>query len=370
MPDKFSLFFEKNITTDKKVDGLKSHKPRVKSSKSNYDLFMRAKGHKKKFKPRDTVKRSNYERNVGRVKRRGGKTKSARAILSKKYGIKRAVEKNADKKYVLRHLEVQEMIRRLGYIYDNKRGVWDNREGAAPVKKGKMAKFKHAEPSEKEPEQKKDPKKDPSKAAVDTTDKVEADAEKETSPIIDVEKEEENDDESDSSDPEDNTKFTAIGNGGIEYDITEGDIKSYSARMMLAEFFGMKSALKFEEAEEEDEGTDDLGNKNVSVYIDPVISREKVVEKIESLGYNWNVDQQEWQKSGVSIFEVFKDKEDIEHKAIYDGRTYLAILGFIHAFSFDEEGGAEMEDADVLDNMSILGFSYNQETNKWDHFNG
>lgn len=369
MPDKFSLFFEKNITTDKKVDGLKSRNPKVKSSKSNYDLFMRAKGHKKKFKPRDTVKRSNYERKIGRVKRRGGKTKAARSILSKKYGVKRAIEKNEDKKYVLRHLEVQEMIRRLGYVYDTVRGIWDNREGASEIKKGKPGKFKHVEPSGKEPVAKQEPKKDvPDKKS--SMDKVEDAAEEESTPIIDVEKEEDSDKPDDSDSPEDNTKLTAIGNGGIEYDITEDDIKSYSARMMLAEFFGMKSALKFEEAEEEDEGVDEIGNKNISVYIDPIISREKIVEKIEGFGYSWNVDKQEWQKSEVSIFEIFKDKEDIEHKAIYDGRTYLAILGFIHAFSFDDEGGAEMEDSEVLDNMSILGFSYEQETGKWDHFNG
>lgn len=355
--DNFSDFIlEKNFSTDKNIQGKKTIDPKKRSSISNYDRFLGAKGHKQKFKPRDRVSRSNYEKAIGRRKRRGSKTKSARNILANKYGIKKAVEKDANSRYVLKHLQIQEIIKKYGYVYDNKRMQWTNNEGAAPIE---------------EPKKKKSAKKvKPSNIDVDGP---------KAAPKVDVEKDAENTEE----DGEDefittpdgqkinvnDTKFSFIGNGGIEYDVTEDDLRSYSARLALARFFEMPSALKFEEAEEENEGVDDKGKKTVSVYVDPVIPREKVLEKMETLGYSWNVNAQEWQKNGQSVYDIFKDSENAEPKEVMLGRVYLAILGFLHAFEYVEVEPT-MTPEEVMESMQLIGFTYNAKNRVWEHFNG
>lgn len=357
--DKFSDFIlEKNLSTDKNVQGKKTIDPRKKTSISNYSRFLGSTGHKKKFKPRERVSRSNYDKAVGRRKRRGSKTKSARQILSNKFGIKKAMAKDGNNRYVLKHLDIQEMIKRLGYVYDNVRMFWTNNEKAKPIEEPKNKKTKT------KPEK-------PKGSNIDTE-------EPSSTPTVDTEKEEENSDEdgeqeivtlSDGSKLDMNdTKFSFIGNGGIEYDITEDDLRSYSARLALARFFEMPSALKFEEAEEEEEGKDEKGKRMFSVYVDPVIPREKVLDKINNLGYSWNVNKQEWEKNGKSVFEIFKDSDNYEDKEIMLGRVYLAIMGYLHSLEFTE-GEPTMSAEEVKDNMETLGFSYNQDSG-WEHFNG
>jgi hypothetical protein len=352
--DNFSDFVvEKNFSTDKNIQGKKTIDPRSKSSKSNYTQHLGATGHKQKFKPRDRVSRSNYDKAIGRRKRRGSKTKAARNILANKFGVKKAVQKDANNRYVLKHLQIQEIIKKFGYVYDNNKMAWTNNE-----KPEEIAKQKKKTTHDSKPE---------------TNIDVEA---PNGAPKVDIEKDEESngDDEFIISPTGEkininDTKFSFIGNGGIEYDITEDDLRSYSARLMLARFFGMPSALKFEEAEEENEGPGDDGKKQISVYVDPVIPREKVLDKLESIGYSWNTITQDWQSNKQSIYDIFANNENAEPKNVMLGRVYLAILGFLHAFEY-EDNEPTMTAEEVVENMQVLGFVYNEETKVWEHFNG
>ena len=351
--DKFSDFIlnEKNISTDKHVQGKKDIDPKIKSTKSNYTNFLGATGHKKKFKPRDRVSRSNYEKSIGRRKRKGSKTKMARNILAKKYGIKKAIHKDKNKRYVLKHLDIQNMIKKMGYVYDNQKMIWTNNEVPKATKKNTNKPSQAGSSGSK------------SNLDIDAPD---------SSPKVDVEKDENEEPEiittKDGQKIDVNeTKISIIGNGGIEYDVTEDDLRSYSARLMLARFFDMPSALKFEEAEEEQEDLDNEESSTISVYVDPVIPRDKVMDKIESLGYSWSPDAQEWQKNSESIFKEFSDNENFEEKKVMTGRILLAIIGYLHAFEFID-GKPEMEPEEVLENMGVLGFAYNNDV--WEHFNG
>lgn len=360
--DKFSDFIirEKDFASKKKDDdkknkslhGKKDNDPRVKSAKSNYSNFLGAKGHKKKFEPRKKVARSNYDKSIGRRKRGGGKTKMARTILAKKLGVKKAIHKDENSKYVIKHLDIQSMMRKFGYIYDSKHFRWVKKEDTK----------NSADSSNKSN----------GSSSTETPSNISNDIPQSGS-IMDIEKDD--DDEVDIiTDAKGNkidaneTKFTAIGNGGIEYDVSEDDIRSYSARLMLALFFDMPSALKFEEAEEEDEDVGD-NSKAISVYVDPVIPRDKVVDKIENLGYSWSVDNQDWRKNDISIFDEFAKDESSEQKDVMMGRIYLSILGFLYAVEF-VNNEPTMAKEDVLENMSVLGFIFNKETNTWEHGNG
>ena len=335
------------------IKALKTNNPREKSKKGKVDDFFGKSAHKKaKFSVKKKAGRSNSDKAIGRRKRKSGKTRNARQILNQKHGINRAIDKDENKKYYLDHLQIADMMKKFGYDWEQEDGSWNNTEPRKAAFKAKNKRKKEVVPGTDGRKKISDFGKDEdieNVAIVPKPDTDQDDFEFE----IDGKKVPE----------EDLTDFTAIGAGGIEYDITEEDLMEYEARLILGLIHGGRSAMHFEEVEETEEQSDiDAGDATV-ITVDPIIPTDKVLDKIEQLGYTYFPQLDEWRLDGEFPFQEDADGED---KKSVLARTYLAALGHFEVFDFDEEDNpSSLSKERVLQLMGDYGFEWNPESSTW-----
>ena len=339
-----------------KIPALKTNSPKIKqgTGKGNFDKFLGKRAHKKAlFSPKKRVKRSNTDVALGRRKRKGGKTKNARSILANKHGIKKANQKDQHAEFYLDHLQVAELMKKMGYDWEQEDGQWSNKEDRVAPKQPKDRK-KETIPGTKRRKKISDfGKKDSPKVNTDATDNFDPSGFSVIQNGKEVEVPE-----------EDLTDFTMIGAGGIEYDITEEDLMAYQGRFILGLLHGGKSAMHFEEVEETEEDSDVEDGAQVTVItIEPIIDREKVLDKVESLGYSYFPQVDEWRIDNIFPFD--EDAEGEDKKSVI-GRTYLAALGHFEVFDFDEEDNPiAVSKEDVTQMLLDYGFIWNEETSTW-----
>jgi hypothetical protein len=338
-----------------KIPALKTGSPKLKigTGKGNFDKFLGKRAHKKAlFSPKKRVKRSNTDVALGRRKRKGGKTKNARSILANKHGMKKANQKDQNAEFYIDHLQVAEMMKRFGYDWEQEDGEWSNKEDRVAAKPKKKRK-KEIIPGTKRKKISSFGNKDDAKVSTDTS--IDFDPTNFSVPQNgqDVEVPE-----------EDLTDFTMIGAGGIEYDINEEDLMAYQGRLILGLIHGGKSAMHFEEVEETEEDSDVEDGAQVTVItIEPIIDREKVLDKVESLGYSYFPQVDEWRIDNKFPFE---DNAEGEDKKSIIGRTYLAALGHFEVFDFDEEDNPiAISKEDVTQMLLEFGFIWDEESSTW-----
>lgn len=338
-----------------KIKALKTTDPRIKSKKGKVDDFFGKRAHKKaKFSVKKKAGRSNTDKAIGRRKRKGGKTKNARQILANKHGINKAVEKDQNKKYYLGHLEIAELMSKFGYDWEQDDGTWSNKEERVPLK----------------PKKKRKRKKVP---GTDGRKKISDFGKDEDGEVVVIPKDDgldnepltiNRDGEEIEIPEEDLTDFSTIGAGGVEYDITERDLMEYLARFILGLVHGGRSAMHFEEVEESQEASDVEDETEATVIVvEPIIDTERVLDKVEELGYEYFPQLDEWRLDDEFPFVPEADEED--KKSIL-ARTYLAALGHFEVFDFDEDDQPLSIAKDrALELMNTYGFEWNPETSTW-----
>lgn len=362
----FSNFYEDKkkikhgLVDPKDIPALKSQQPREKTRQNK--TLGRKPFKKKKFGAKDRVKRSRYDKAIGRRKRKGGKTKNARQILASKHGIKKAIDKDNNAEYYYDHLKIAELMKKFGYDWQDQDGSWqhkEEREATKPKKKRvRRKKFSLIKPKVGRPE---DPEKDKDR---DETELAKIDKEAGTTddePFVvkrhgkDV-----------TVDEKDLTYFTIIGAGGIEYDVTEEDIMTYEARLILALIHGKHAMLKFEEFEETEEDSAQFDDEKVTVIsIEPLIEREKVLDRIEELGYEYWPELDEWK---IDDKFPFPENEEVdEDKKSIIGRSYLTAMGYFEAMSFERDNTPSgLSKDEVLDLMSEHGLVWDETNTTWE----
>lgn len=337
------------------IPALKTDSPKLKqgTGKGNFDKFLGKRAHKKAlFSPKKRVKRSNTDVALGRRRRKGGKTKNARSILANKHGIKKANQKDQNAEFYLDHLQVADLMKKMGYDWEQDNGQWSNKEDRVAPKQPKERKKEYI-PGTKRKKISSFGKKDDPMVNTDSADDFDASLFSVTQNGKEVDIPE-----------EDLTDFTMIGAGGIEYDITEEDLMAYQGRFVLGLIHGGKSAMHFEEVEEAEEDSDVEDGAQVTVItIEPIIDRDKVLDKVESLGYSYFPQVDEWRMDNKFPFD---DDSKGEDKKSIIGRTYLAALGHFEVFDFDEEDHPiAISKEDVTQMLLDYGFIWNEESSTW-----
>lgn len=336
------------------IKALKTTNPRIKSKKGNVDNFLGKGAHKKaKFSVKKKAKRSNTDKAIGRRKRKGGKTKNARKILSDKHGVTKATQKDQNKEYYFDHLQVAEFMKKYGYDWDQETGIWDNKVERKPLKPKRKRKRKPVPGS--------DGRKKISDFGKGNVAFIPSSGNDDEEPFTVTRDGEE------VTVPEDQlTNFTAIGAGGIEYDITEEDLMEYEARFILGLVHGGRSSMHFEEVEESQEDSDlEEQTEATIITVEPIISTDKVLDKIEEIGYEYFPQIDEWRLDGE--FPFLEESEEEDKKSIL-ARTYLAALGHFEVFDFNEEDQPTSISKDsVLELMNTYGFTWDPERSTWAH---
>lgn len=338
------------------IKALKTQSPREKGGKGNVDNFFGKRAKKKaKFSVKKKAKRSNTDKALGRRTRKGGKTKNARQILANKHGVKKATQKDQNKEYYLDHLQVAELMKKFGYDWEQEDGNWNNKEDRVHVEPEKKRKRKPVPGT--------DGRKKISDFGRDDEDLED---------IAFIPTPDDNDDPltikrngKEVEVPEDElTDFTTIGAGGLEYDITESHLMEYLGRFILGLVHGGRSAMHFEEVEETQEPSDVEEDEEATVItLEPIIPTEKVLDKVEELGYEYYPQLDEWRLDGNFPFVEESNEED---KRSILARVYLAALGHFEVFDFDEEDQPVSLGKDrVLQLMDEYGFMWNPETSTW-----
>ena len=138
----------------------------------------------------------------------------------------------------------------------------------------------------------------------------------------------------------------------------------YLARFILGLIHGGKSAMHFEEVEENQENSD-IDDDNVTVItVEGIISTEKVLDKIEKLGYDYYPQLDEWKIDGEFPFPEEEGKT--EDKMSILGRTYLAGLGHFDVFDFDDnDTPLSVSKKQVIKLLDGYGFFWNPESSTW-----
>jgi len=346
------------------IPALKTASPRKKggTGKGNFDKFLGKRAHKKAvFSPKKRVKRSNTDVALGRRKRKGGKTKNARSILANKHGVKKANQKDQNAEFYFDHLQIAELMKRFGYDWQQDHGQWSNKEKRTAPKMPKQRDTKEIPGTVKRKKISDFGKKNNDEVAIVNTD-IEEPQSSDAPFTVNRNGEE-------IEVPEDQlTDFTMIGAGGIEYDITEEDLMSYEGRLILGLIHGGKSAMHFEELEESEEDSDVEDDRSVTVItIEPIIDREKVLDKMEDLGYDYYPQVDEWRIDNE--FPFAEDKEGEDKKSII-GRTYLAALGHFEVFDFDEEDNPiAVSKEEVTQMLKEFGFEWSADASTWKKIN-
>lgn len=285
---------------------------------------------KSSFDTNKKVKNSAFNRSFGRKPKSKNRTKQARTILSKKHGIKKAVEKGFDGKYVMKHTEILQTMSNLHYEYDKTMHKW-------VLGKGKQQKAKKDDDLDAKDSQ------IGKKIEVDSEKSDRKDADDKNSKVKKVIKNKESIDI-------DDIQYTVVGNGDDEYDVSEEDIMTYTARQILVLFHDMKSALRFEEATDEEKEEDDPSQVVIS---EPVIDRDVVLDKMENLGYTWIADRQDWLLNKKNVYD------DIHTKQSINGRAHAASIGYLFSLYYDnDKQPEEMSDQEVYDILIEKGFRW------------
>lgn len=333
---------------------------RLKKNKGAYDTGSKqARRYKFKKKSLQDVPKSNKQkiRDKGyrKSKKRSNRTQSAREILAKTHGIKKAMAR-VDNKYVLDHEQITDIMDRMGFAFDDRKGKWD----AAPKAK-----------AEKEPEKKKNQNKNQkylSKGKKKLTDLPDGDAE----PALDVEEiddppisfkdlfhnqdEDELEDVDDVNDIEDEDWYTdlfAKGKDDEVFHITEREVMIFQGRYLLG--------LIWEEYDYSEYEINEAGE------LWGLMSRRDVIRAMTALELEWDEFNDIWvNPEGVDVFR-FRDNHDDTKKTII-GRSLLANMNFLEFIQFDEETERpKMVTDSVEDKMKEMDFEWNDSEEIWEY---
>ena len=291
-------------------------------------------------------------------KARSNKTQTARDILSKKHGIKKASAR-VDGKYVLDHEQITDLMNKMGFDFSDRKGSWVT----APKSKSEPEKS----PEKDKPKIKsvKDFKKDKEKID-DVSDEGDPEPAQVRDEIDDPpisfkdmffnQDEEDLEDVNDINDIEDEEWYTDVfakGKDGETYHITEREVMIFEARFLLALIW------------EEYDFTKYTLNKDGDLWGE--LSRRDALRAMKALSLEWEEYKDLWVDSeGNEVWQYRKDHEETKKTII--GRSLLANMNFLGFIEFDVENKKPRIHPDEVDKqMSKQDFRWNSSDEIWEY---
>lgn len=267
---------------------------------------------------------------------RNTRIQDARDILSTKHQVHKAYEKNRDKSYVINQYGIEKLMRKYGYVYDDKAMKW----------------IKKAKPLAGDPANKKFGSHPDEDSAVIVP---QTDGDEETEISTHVEEPPESDDgemsitsdesEDETPDKEDYNQFDNIDDPVR----LEAKIKPLQARFILDLTLEDKNATKFSLT------------KDGSLV--PEVRDDEVIEKMNNMKLDWDGDKDIWVDDTNTIpQQVFATGEDRQSLL---ARGYLAAMGEIAAIQFNSKHQMLFNADEVIRRMEQNKYVWDQEINKW-----
>jgi hypothetical protein len=258
-----------------------------------------------------------------------GKTRRAREILAKKHQIKKALERDVSKRFVMDKKTIEKTMFKYGYMFD--KNGWAKKPPKADKTLAPVASA-GAKPDV-------DANKQINVVAPNQPNvkDVQPDAPVQQQPnaaIDDVDNE-------DSEDEDPNPLHDAA---------LRNEMKALEARFILGLGHGDKDAADFVKNEETDEEV-------------PKIPDEDILKKFELLGYRWNPDKLLWAGENMSLpQQLFAKNETL--KTVF-ARAYLAARGKLNSIKMNASGEPSVSIDSIVEEIMDDGFTFNADTNSW-----
>lgn len=283
---------------------------------------------------------------------RSNRTQDAREILAKKHGIKKAMAR-VDNKYVLDHEQINDLMDRMGFKFNDVRGVWSSstRDIAQPD----------------EPEKKKDTSFNPEQGEealddIDGTKEKAHDLSQVEDPDISFkdfffnQEDEDLEDFDDVDDMEDEDWYRSdfvIGKDEEIFHITEREVMIFQGRFLLG--------LIWEEYDYSEYKINEAGE------IWGVMSRRDTIRAMKALELEWDEFNDVWVDSeGVEVFRFRTEHSELKKTVI--GRALLANMNFLEYIQFDSETGKPKVHAESVDDkMAEQDFKWNNSEEIWEY---